>query len=545
MMKTLKRFLKITKPFIHLQIIGFLITVFYSVAYFAAPIASRYMIDIVLPSKSFVLLKSGIIIFFIVCILQPLFGFFRNILFLSMSEKISNYLKCDLYQSLMKTNMDFFINNKKGAIISRIMNDSDNISDFITSFFVVVLKNIILIILISCAMFYLSPLITLSVFSISVITLVLLTYLSKGIQSIARTTFEKKDELNTILTQSLDSMETIKAYLMESHFVNGFMGISSQIERINIRLGKRKQFLSIGVEGLIVTCTMFIYGVGFYQVMNQQITLGSVVSLGLYFQMIVPAIMELANNNFRIQQIIPSLDRIEEYETLPVEEQGDIWIDEFSTIQVEDMRFGYDDSNIVIDNLNMTLKRGEMVAIIGDNGCGKSTLTKLLLGLHRAKSGKVKYENECVEDISLKSIRNKVSYVPQNASLLTMSVIDNIKCGLNRIQDNEIIELSKKMGFYESILELENGFETVINESTNVSGGQKQKIALIRAMVRNPNAIILDEPTAALDQESVRALLKYLKLESKDKIIAIITHNREVIEICDKVFNLSYASSIN
>ncbi|WP_430885011.1 ABC transporter ATP-binding protein [Fusibacter sp. JL216-2] len=537
-MKTISRFLKISKKYWLFQVIGFILTVLYALAYFASPIISKYMIDEVLPSESYNKLASGIALFLLVCIMQPIVGYLKNVLFISLSEKISNSLRLELFDSLLKTKYNKLYQLEKGMIISRVLHDTENIGSFITTFFVSALKNFLIIILIIGAMFYLSPMLTTLVLVISMLSALIVMRLSFKTREFASRTFDSRDNISILTGQVIENIEVIKSFLMETKFVDFFKERSTKYMDVSCDLGKSRQKHIVSVESIVVVCTMLIYGYGFFGVMRGFMSLGTVVALGLYFQMLVPAIVELTNSNVQLQQAVPSLDRIEEILGLPKEYSGKNALKRLESITIDKVHFSYVENAKVFDNFSLGVKRGEILGIKGENGSGKSTLVKMIMGLLNADNGQIFFNESEIASYKIESIRSQITYAPQNAKLNSDTVMSNIKSYDDSITDEKVFSVSRDIGYFDDINALHNGFETVVSEGGNLSGGQMRKISLLRAFVRNSDVYILDEPFTGLDSESCELLIKYLNKIKKDKIILIISHNTMSEFICDRTITL-------
>ncbi len=537
-MDTLKKFYMLSKKFWFTQVIGFILTIFYAIAYFASPYISKYMIDSVLPSKSYEMLLQGILIFLGVCILQPIVGYFKNTLFIRLSEKISHNLRTEIFESLMKTEYESLHDTQKGILISRILHDTENVGGFITSFFVSTLKNILIIVFIISAMLYLSLSITIVVILVCLVSTLAVKKLSNSTRDYATSTFDSRDEISVLTGQAFENIEVIKSYLMENAFMDLFKKKSEVYKDTSSKLGKSRQKHIVSVEAIVVICTMMIYGYGFFGVMSDFMSLGTVVALGLYFQMLVPAIVELTNSNVRLQQAIPSLERIEEMIELPKEKLGSCELKDFERIQLDDIGFSYSLDEQIISEFSMVAQKGEILGIKGENGSGKTTLVKMLVGLLSANSGQILLNNENINKFSSESIRSRITYVPQSAKLTNDTVMNNIKAYSDNITENRVIEISKEMGFFEDIEQLSQGFDTVVTENGNISGGQMRKVSLIRAFVRESSVYILDEPFAALDSESCESFSKYINRIKKNAIVILISHDPSLEKNCDKLINI-------
>ncbi|WP_069650317.1 ABC transporter ATP-binding protein [Caloranaerobacter ferrireducens] len=545
MKELLKKIIQVIKPYTKLQVVGLFLTILYSATYFAAPIVSRYLIDEVLPSNSINKVYYGLAIFFVVCISQPITGYFKNLLFMKISESITFHLRRDMFTRIMYAPLKFFNKAKKGAIVSRIIDDSRNASNFITNLFIVIIKNIILVIIILGGMFYLSITITSIVLVISTLFLIFNFYLSKKFRKISLEVRKNYDDSCTMIEQATNSIITAKVYQLEEYFIGKYSQILDKAYKDNIKFRYLEIFLNSSAEALTVISITIIYGLGTVYVIQDRMTLGTVVALGLYFQMLIYPVLELLNSNIGIQKIIPIFDRIYEYLELENEEVNKDEIENKiiqnkknilkGDIIIKDLWFKYE-NNYILKNINLSIKENSIVAFVGPSGVGKSTLVKLLLGLYSPSSGNIYIGGVNIKSLGLRVLRSNVAYVSQDIDLLNATIIENIRCGNKTIKHTEIIKVCQDVGIHEDIIKLPKGYNTMIYEMPNLSGGQKQKIAIARAIVRKPLIMVFDEPTSALDPESEKKICDLIKRLSKQCTIIIISHRLSTIMSADKIF---------
>lgn len=537
-----KNIINIIRPNLKIQILGLILTICYAIVYFLAPMVSKYLIDDILPKKSMHDLKFGLMLFGLVCILQPLLGYLKNILFLNLSQKICYEIRNKLYKNIIYADIDFFEENSKGSILSRIMNDSDIVANFITNFFIVIIKNVLIVTIILAGMFYLSSKITSVIMIISVLVISLIIILSKKIRKISLDTRENYDEICSTIDQSLKGIKTIKVNLIEDVYIKKYTSNSKQILKSNIKLGKMSNTLNMIIEGLVVFCIVIIYGIGSYYVINNKMSLGTVVALGLYFQMLTPCIMELLNSNMSLQQVIPILERIEEY--LNLKSKVNIFYERkklVGNINVNNLCFSYKDElndSYNLKNINLNIKENTLVAITGESGAGKSTLMKLLTGFYRPNVGTVEISNIDINKLSNRCLWENIALIHQDVELFNMSIKDNISIGMENISEEDIIDACKKVGIYKEIIGFDDGFETIISEELNISGGQRQRISMARAIIKNTPIIILDEPTASLDQDTEECIIDLLKTLSEEKTVLVITHSMKLAKEADEVISI-------
>ncbi|MBK1993807.1 ATP-binding cassette domain-containing protein, partial [Campylobacter novaezeelandiae] len=213
-------------------------------------------------------------------------------------------------------------------------------------------------------------------------------------------------------------------------------------------------------------------------------------------------------------------------------------------IRLENISFAYYNKDNLFTHLNLSIKKGEKIAFIGESGCGKSTLVDIIMGLLKVKEGKIYIDNEILNEDNIKSLRSKIGYIPQQIYLFNDSIAKNIAFG-DEIDFNLLKEVIKQANLENFIKSLPNGIHTKVGDGgNNLSGGQKQRIAIARALYLKPEILILDEATSALDNESEMKIMDELFRISKDKTMIIIAHRLLGIAKCDKVYKLEHSKLI-
>lgn len=278
--------------------------------------------------------------------------------------------------------------------------------------------------------------------------------------------------------------------------------------------------------------------VGFINAYVGQITSGEFVSVILLLENISKPLSEFIGyvTDYKMAQV--SMDRVMEVFEYPEEESGEYKGEDNEEIfcyDIKNLTFGYDDNNI-LDDFELKVNSGKMVAIVGESGSGKSTLFKLLAGFYPAKSGSLKMYNHEIREWDLKALRERIAYVEQTPYLFNGSIKENIRAGRINACDEDIVKAAKMAYAHEFIMELPNGYDTEISEGgKSLSGGQRQRIAIARAFVKNAPILLLDEMTSALDNESEKLIQQAIENYRKGRSIFIVAHRLSTIVGADQI----------
>ena len=537
MRTVLGKVFSITKKYIKYQIIGFIFTILYTIAVFLSPILSQYLIDVVIPTNSLAKLKVGILIFFLGCVAQPIFAYLKNIVFMWISENTTIYFRREMFKRVINASMDFFDESNSGAIVSRISNDGRSVSEFITNFYTVFIKNIVLVIMIIIGMFSISIPITaiiLSVFGLYFLTNAKIAYKFNGMSKKIQ---ESYDRICIKIDHSIESINTIKMFNKQECEIAEFQNIIQDNYHNNVAMRKLNLTINSVSNGVMIACLSLVYGLGSLMVLEGKLTLGAVVALGLYFQMLAQPIYELINNNIDIQSILPIIERIEEYMNIPTEdkEEMNLELSNLKMLQIKDVSFKYKNGVSALKKVNLQLPDKGVFAIVGDSGAGKSSIIKLLSGYYSTYEGEILLNEEELRKYSIKSIRENISIVCQDTELINDTIKNNIAYG-NDLSDKQIEDLLKRVNLHHTIAKLDNGYETIVNERVNLSGGEKQRLCIARALAKEAMIYILDEPTAALDTINEGKIKEIIEELGKEKLVILITHNLNLLNKTDGIF---------
>ena len=352
---------------------------------------------------------------------------------------------------------------------------------------------------------------------------------------------EEQAEFFSKLDGQIDNVKFLQTHGIATSFIRR---LDRSVKRLLGRAlkGQKAEFSFNGTDIVIKTAAnIAVFLLGGAAVVEKKMTVGELAIVMSYFSMSLSATQYFFTLGKSIQTNRVSCDRLQKIFEIQEQTNGVEQIDDIDTIVCADICFGYGDE-MVLDHFDCSLIRGGMYAIIGDNGSGKSTLINLMLGLFIDKyTGNVFYNNKPIEEIDMLNVRRKlVGVTEQEPMLLEESLRFNITLDDDAtLSEKEFSELSSILNLDSLLITLPDGLDTVVHEgSTNLSGGEKQKISILRALMKHPKLLVLDEPTSALDRISQEKLISYLQKTSADRITLISTHDKDLIRICTDVIHL-------
>jgi len=533
-----KRIIEIVRPYFFEEIEGFCLTIAFTLSLFATPLVSKYLIDEVIPGKSVDKLFYGLLIFLAVTISQPVVGFLKDLVFMRISEKITLDIREKLFDKILYSPLEFFEKNKSGEIISRVINDGRGVSDFITNFLVVYTKSILQIVLTISGMIFLSLRLTALIIACFTVYFIMNYLMSKRSRKMSKSSQENYDNICVNINQMTNSIIAVKSFLLEDKLKAKFRSLMIKTYDDNVKIQTMGNLLNNLTGVIVVSSLCIIYGFGSILVMQNKMTIGAVIALGLYFQTLVQPLYEIMNSNMSLNRIRPIFDRIYEYFDMQGEAEpcSKLEIEKVNSITISNLSFSYDKKRKVLDNINIKIDESGLYAFIGKSGSGKSTLAKLLLGFYRSQTGEISIGGKNVETVSLDSLRSRISYVSQDVEIFNMSIRENLVLGKSNVTDLELVAVCKRLNLHDRFTSLPEGYESIITERVNLSGGEKQRIAIARALIKKAQVFILDEPTSALDPANEGIINEMVEEISKDNIVIVIAHNISTIEKAKRTY---------
>lgn len=388
------------------------------------------------------------------------------------------------------------------------------------------------------ALFRISELLFSFVLVLLVMYIVLILLHIKPIGDYERKIKESYTRMFSDLKDSIAGMEVIKTNNLQKRKEQKFTELVLQFLNSNYCFGKievRMSSIAQLIEGFFV---VFIWCVGSKLVLEKEITLGELVMFNSLIYFFMNPIKELIGSQSEIENVIISFDRLNDIfesdeEDIKREYKGSL---DWKRIEVKDLSFSYDSEHYVLSNLNFSTTSGKSVAIVGKSGSGKSTFAKLLVALEDSYEGTILVDNINLNNIPIELIRDNIVYVPQNTFLFNGSVKDNLFFeNIDGEFVNEILLACGIEGNYDGL-----GIDFMLCENgNNLSGGQRQKIAMARALIKSPRILILDEATCHMDKETEKEIIEFIKKKFPDIILLMITHNEEIANKCDEIINFS------
>ncbi|MBN1633296.1 MAG: ABC transporter ATP-binding protein [Ignavibacteria bacterium] len=478
-------------------------------------------------------------------ILKNITGFYQS-LYMQYSEKgLMRDLRISLYEKINKLSLRYFTSERTGNLISRMTSDLNTVQSGISAAFFNLTKDPLLILIFLVLAISISLQLTLMSIVVFPVTIFAIVKIGSSLRRRSQRVQEKMSDIISIITETIYGAKIIRAFRAEKYRNDIFQNESEAHYKLTIKTVKTNELTSPITEVLSIVAGVFIIWFGGNEILvNQNLQPEEFLGfLFILFQLMTP-IKNLSTVNNRIQESIASGNRIFEILDYPEEikiSDNPIELNDFKeNIQIENVGFYYSPEKIVLQDINFEIKKSEVIAIVGSSGVGKSTLADLIARFYDVTSGRITIDGIDIKDIKIESVRHLVGIVPQETILFNDTIRNNILFGSEGISDEKLIEITKYANSYDFILETEKGFDTVIGErGLRLSGGQKQRLSIARALIRNPQILILDEATSSLDSESEILVQDALDKLMTNRTSLVIAHRLSTVLNADKIIVLS------
>jgi len=539
-MKELKSFIKYYKPHIKLLVFTLTCAIFLASLDLAFPKIIQIVIDEVIPSrdlKTFYYISIGLIFMYL---LRYVFSYCQLYYGNVLGIKIETRMRKELFTHIQKLSFSYFDNNKTGVIMSKLVNDLSGISELANHGPIDLFIAVIRLVGAFALMITLNVKLTLVIFSV----LPFMIYFSitqKWKMKVAFGKTRKKiAEINSCAEESIGGVRIVKLFNNEDYEIEKFEEKNQEFQEAKKETYKTTAIFFSGIHIFMNLMQFIVIFYGGYLILHGELTYGILISFLLYSYRFMEPIRKMMILVQSYQKGMAGYRRFREMMgiTPQIKEiENPIILEEIKgEIELQDVKFSYKKSSLILNGFNLKIKPGENIAIVGSSGVGKSTISNLIPRFYDIDSGKITIDGEDISRIKLTSLRENIGIVPQEAFLFGGTIGENIRYGKLGATMEDLIEAAKKANIYEFISDLPKGFETLVGErGVKLSGGQKQRISIARIFLKNPKILILDEATASLDNITEKLIQEALKTLSKDRTTITIAHRLSTIINSDRI----------
>lgn len=470
-------------------------------------------------------------------IFQMFIQYGRSVISIQISKKINLPIILKYYTKITRLPISFFSGRKTGDLLTRF-NDASHVCQMIVDMIFTVIIDGLLAVFYAVFMVSINPIL----FFIALVILLLYTVIvfcfRKTIRNMEMSVMEKNADVNSYLKESIQGMETIKAYGIEKKVRRKTFALVSDYVNDSCRTEKIAALQDNLIGCITSVGIVVLLWVGVLLCNKEILTTGTLITFYAVLGCFLTPMQNIIGLQAEIQSAFIAAERLNDVMELRVEDEG---VNEdtdqteigLGDIFVHNVTFRYGARNVILENCNLTIKRNSCVALIGESGCGKSTLAKLLVGFYEPEKGDIKIGDKNLKEVSKRKIREKITYISQDTFLFSDSIRNNLFCDeavSEKVMDN--MNWKNKM-----LKDLPYGLDTMVEENgANLSGGQKQQIAFLRSFLRDTEILILDETSSNLDSITEKSIRQMIDAHRNKMTIIIIAHRLTSVVDCDKIF---------
>jgi len=478
----------------------------------------------------------------VLCVLfANVFRFLERVVATKIRVDLVRNIRLAIFGNVSRLHIGFFNTERKGDLISRFTNDVQEVEVAVMNSLKAVLKEPITIIVYFAILFTISAKLTLFTLVVLPVMGGALAEIIKRLKRQAKQSQESLGRIVNILDETFGGMRVVKAFNARRFILGKMEEESDYYRKVNKSMSYKNEMASPVSEVLGVVIVAVIIFFGGNMVLSEDSTLSPDVFLGFLaiFSMIIQPAKAFSNGITALQKGTASANRIfEVIDTEPVIQSppNAIKIEKFQdAIEFKNVSFAYD-AERVLKNINLTIPKGKMIALVGPSGGGKSTLADLVPRFYDPMEGEVKIDGHALTQYDVTSLRSQLGIVTQESILFNDSIFNNISFGTPNATEADVINAAKVANAHDFIVQSENGYETTIGErGSKLSGGQRQRLSIARAVLKNPPILILDEATSALDTESEKLVQEALFNLMKNRTSIVIAHRLSTIQHADEI----------
>ncbi|MCR1964846.1 ABC transporter ATP-binding protein [Clostridium perfringens] len=539
----LKRFIRYYKPYKKLFILDLLAAFLVSACDLFYPMITRNIINDVIPNRQIKLLFVFAIVLTLIFLIKAGLNYFMQYWGHVVGVRMQADMRRDLFDKLQDMPNKYFDNNKTGVIMSRIINDLLDISELAhhgpEDLF------ISLVMLVGSFIILCTINVPLTIITFAIIPFLLFYTIHKRnkMKKAFKETRVKTGEVNATIENSISGVRVTKSFGNKAYEMEKFDKSNGIFKKAREHAYKAMAEYFSGMFFLVDMLELIVLIAAGYFTYLGKINIGDFAAYLLYIKMFLQPIRKLINFNEMFQNGMSGFERYEEI----MNEENEKEIpnakelkDVKGKITIKDVTFRYDNKESILENFNLDIEAGKMVALVGPSGGGKTTICNLIPRFYDYESGQIFIDDVDISTVTLKSLRENIGIVQQDVFLFTGTIKENIMYGNPNATDEEVIEAAKNACLHDFIMGLEDGYDTFIGErGVKLSGGQKQRISIARVFLKNPAILILDEATSALDNVTEYEIQKALEELSKDRTTIVVAHRLSTVKNSDEIVVLT------
>ena len=547
--KVISRLLGYIKPHLPLAVFGFALTICFTFLNLLPPYLMKILIDDAIGNANLTLLVWLTIGLAVIYLLRALTAAGRSYLLGKLGQKIMVDLRRRLYEHLQVLSLSFYDKNETGRIMSRVMSDTERVQFFLTWGIQQFFMDIMILIFVAIILFTMSWQLAIIVLMPTPVLVIGTKLFSKKIHGIYHKAWRRWADLSAILADTVPGVTVVKAFSQERKEINKFNRKTHELYEVNVKISFLEGIFFPLVGFVMTLGAVSVWWFGGRQILSGTLTLGVLTAFISYTWRFYEPVGRLSNMSSVLLRAATSAERIfEVLDTRPEvhDSPNAISLPQLKGhIKFHNVSFAYESGETVLRNINLEIKPGQKIGLVGPSGAGKTTLAKLILRFYDPTEGKITIDGYDLREVKQESLRKQIGIVLQEPFLFKGSIAENIAYGNPSAPPEKIIEAAKAANIHDFILSLPEAYDTDVGERGHrLSGGEKQRVSIARALLRDPKILILDEATSSVDTATESLIQEALERLMENRTSIIIAHRLSTLRNADKIVVIDHGEIV-
>ena len=524
-------------------VLGVSLVILATLLNFPQPLILRYLIDRVFLDRQLVLLAGAILLLAGLSVFEKLTNVLQRFYFTRFELTVILDIQQDLLDRALRFPKSFFDENETGYLMSRLSSDVQGVQWFFSGTVVFIVSNLLRFVGGIGFLFYLEWRIAIGVLIILPGIVLCVRYFSRRIHVLSHQGMEQRANVTSRFQESLSSVSLIKAFSSEKRALNRLMSEMKNALQISLEQSTVASVANLVINSMPSIARAFVLALGGYWVIKGDWSLGSLLAFQVYLGYVFGPAQYLASANLDLQNALASLERVSALYDIFPEENMDVGqkVDRLKgEIEFKNVSFSYAGRDPVLKDVSFHVRPGEHVAIVGPSGVGKTTLVSLILRFYKPTSGEIFFDGRPAAELEVGSLRRRIGYVPQQITLFSGTIMENLRYGNPEASDAQVHRAARVAGVHDFICSLPSSYETQMGEKgVRLSEGEKQRLSIARALIKEPDVLVLDEPTSAVDSLTEKPIFDFLPAFVRDKSLFVVAHQLSTIKGSDRILLLN------